>query len=84
MDAAVRPVQAPILAPLVVANPLAARDGTGALRQPGGRGSAEASGVVGTPRFFVNGRRHERRDIATLTAAVHAARERALFEREAA
>lgn len=37
--------------------------------------SADASGVSGTPSFFINGRRHRGvYDTATLTAAVHAAR----------
>ncbi|HVN11548.1 MAG TPA: Na+/H+ antiporter NhaA [Kineosporiaceae bacterium] len=40
--------------------------------------SAELSGVAGTPTFFINGRRHYGAyDIATLTAAVDAARARA-------
>jgi Na+/H+ antiporter NhaA len=40
--------------------------------------SADASGVAGTPSFFINGRRHRGAyDIATLTAAVEAARRRA-------
>jgi Na+/H+ antiporter NhaA len=40
--------------------------------------SADASGVSGTPTFFVNGRRHHGAyDIDTLTAAVRAARRRA-------
>ncbi len=40
--------------------------------------SADLSGVSGTPTFFVNGRRHHGAyDIATLTAAVRAARARA-------
>ncbi|MEV0186684.1 Na+/H+ antiporter NhaA [Streptomyces sp. NPDC050625] len=40
--------------------------------------SADLSGVAGTPTFFINGRRHHGAyDIATLTAAVRAARERA-------
>jgi protein-disulfide isomerase len=40
--------------------------------------SADLSGVSGTPTFFVNGRRHHGSyDIASLTAAVHAARQRA-------
>jgi Na+/H+ antiporter NhaA len=38
-------------------------------------GSADASGVSGTPTFFINGRRHHGvYDVATLTAAVRAAR----------
>ena len=37
-----------------------------------------ASGVSGTPSFFVNGRRHQGAyDVETLTAAVRAARGRA-------
>jgi protein-disulfide isomerase len=37
--------------------------------------SADASGVSGTPTFFVNGRRHRGAyDVATLTAAVRSAR----------
>jgi Na+/H+ antiporter NhaA len=40
--------------------------------------TADASGVAGTPSFFINGRRHQGAyDIATLTAAVEAARKRA-------
>ncbi|HXM86403.1 MAG TPA: Na+/H+ antiporter NhaA, partial [Solirubrobacteraceae bacterium] len=40
--------------------------------------SADASGVSGTPSFFINGRRHQGAyDIGTLTAAVRAARNRA-------
>src|SRR5919112_1670466 len=40
--------------------------------------SADASGVVGTPSFFINGRRHSGAyDVASLTRAVEAARERA-------
>jgi protein-disulfide isomerase len=46
--------------------------------------SADASGVAGTPTFFVNGRRHEGAyDIATLNAAVRDARGRALLRRNA-
>jgi Na+/H+ antiporter NhaA len=41
--------------------------------------SADASGVSGTPSFFVNGRRHTGvYDVAALSAAVRAARARAL------
>jgi Na+/H+ antiporter NhaA len=41
-------------------------------------GSADASGVAGTPSFFINGRRHSGAyDIAALSAAVRAARGRA-------
>jgi protein-disulfide isomerase len=40
--------------------------------------SADASEVAGTPTFFVNGRRHQGAyDVATLTATVRAARNRA-------
>jgi protein-disulfide isomerase len=40
--------------------------------------TADASGVAGTPTFFINGRRHQGAyDVATLTAAVESARERA-------
>jgi Na+/H+ antiporter NhaA len=40
--------------------------------------SADASGVSGTPSFFINGRRHQGAyDIETLSAAVRAARSRA-------
>jgi Na+/H+ antiporter NhaA len=39
--------------------------------------SADAGGVAGTPTFFINGRRHEGAyDVATLTAAIAAARHR--------
>lgn len=44
--------------------------------------SADLSGVSGTPTFFVNGRRHHGPyDIAGLTAAVRAAKERAFMDR---
>jgi Na+/H+ antiporter NhaA len=44
--------------------------------------SADASGVAGTPSFFINGRRHHGAyDVATLTAAVRAARTRAAVRR---
>ena len=40
--------------------------------------SADASGVVGTPSFFINGRRHQGAyDVPTLTAVVRGARARA-------
>jgi len=40
--------------------------------------SADASGVAGTPTFFINGRRHHGAyDVATLTDAVRAARAQA-------
>jgi Na+/H+ antiporter NhaA len=46
--------------------------------------TADASGVAGTPSFFINGRRHRGAyDIETLTAAVRAARNRALANRAA-
>jgi protein-disulfide isomerase len=46
--------------------------------------SADASGVSGTPSFFVNGRRHQGAyDIGTLTAAVRSARRRAELRVEA-
>jgi Na+/H+ antiporter NhaA len=48
-------------------------------------GSADASGVAGTPSFFINGRRHHGAyDVATLTAAVRAARARAAAVRRQA
>ena len=41
-------------------------------------GSADASGVAGTPSFFINGKRHQGAyDVATLTQVVRAARTRA-------
>lgn len=43
--------------------------------------SADVSGVSGTPTFFVNGRRHHGAyNVASLTAAVRAAKARALIE----
>jgi Na+/H+ antiporter NhaA len=43
-------------------------------------GDADASGVTGTPTFFINGRRHYGAyDLATLTAEVRTARARALL-----
>ncbi len=54
------------------------RSGAGAARVAADVESADLSGVSGTPTFFVNGRRHHGAyDIATLSAAVRAARERA-------
>ncbi|WTP63010.1 Na+/H+ antiporter NhaA [Streptomyces phaeochromogenes] len=54
------------------------RAGTGAARVAADVESADLSGVSGTPTFFVNGRRHHGAyDIATLSAAVRAARARA-------
>jgi protein-disulfide isomerase len=47
--------------------------------------SADASGVAGTPTFFVNGRRHfGAYDVETLTAAVRAAQQRAQVRQAAA
>jgi Na+/H+ antiporter NhaA len=49
-----------------------------AQRVAGDVGTADASGVAGTPSFFINGRRHHGAyDVATLTSAVRAARTRA-------
>jgi Na+/H+ antiporter NhaA len=46
--------------------------------------SADASGVAGTPTFFINGRRHQDAyDIETLTRAVRAARGRARISEKA-
>ncbi|MDF3301785.1 Na+/H+ antiporter NhaA [Streptomyces sp. K1PA1] len=56
------------------------REGSGAERVAEDVESADLSGVSGTPTFFVNGRRHHGAyDIATLSAAVRAARERAVL-----
>jgi Na+/H+ antiporter NhaA len=47
-------------------------------------GSADASGVAGTPSFFVNGMRHQGAyDLATLTRAVKTVRGRELAARQA-
>jgi Na+/H+ antiporter NhaA len=47
--------------------------------------SADASGVAGTPSFFINGRRHRGEyDVTALDAAVRAARARAALARQAA
>jgi Na+/H+ antiporter NhaA len=47
--------------------------------------SADASGVAGTPSFFINGVRHQGAyDLATLTRAVRAARGRARLKEKAA
>jgi protein-disulfide isomerase len=44
--------------------------------------SADASGVAGTPSFFIDGKRYEGAyNLATLTAAVRAARARAAARR---
>ncbi len=54
------------------------REHTGANRVAEDVNSADLSGVSGTPTFFINGRRHYGAyDIATLSAAVRAARARA-------
>jgi Na+/H+ antiporter NhaA len=46
--------------------------------------SADASGVAGTPSFFINGRRHQGAyDVETLSAAVRAARARARLREKA-
>jgi Na+/H+ antiporter NhaA len=46
--------------------------------------SADASGVAGTPSFFINGRRHQGAyDVDTLTKTVRAARTRARLKRAA-
>ena len=46
--------------------------------------TADASGVAGTPTFFINGKRHHGAyDVASLTAAVRAARARAGLRRRA-
>jgi Na+/H+ antiporter NhaA/predicted DsbA family dithiol-disulfide isomerase len=46
--------------------------------------SADASGVAGTPSFFINGRRHQGAyDLGTLSAAVRAARTRARLREKA-
>ena len=46
--------------------------------------SADASGVAGTPSFFINGRRHQGAyDIDTLTKAVRSARGRARLREKA-
>jgi Na+/H+ antiporter NhaA len=56
------------------------RERAGAARIAEDVDSADLSGVSGTPTFFVNGRRHYGAyDIATLSAAVHAAEARALL-----
>jgi Na+/H+ antiporter NhaA len=48
-------------------------------------GTADASGVAGTPSFFINGRRHQGAyDVATLTSAVRSAQRREQALRAAA
>jgi protein-disulfide isomerase len=55
----------------------ALREHSGAVRVAEDVDSADLSGVSGTPTFFINGRRHYGAyDIATLTQAVQAARQR--------
>ncbi|MEU9542257.1 MULTISPECIES: Na+/H+ antiporter NhaA [Streptomyces] len=57
------------------------REGTGTARVAADVESADLSGVSGTPTFFVNGRRHHGAyDIASLSAAVRAARQRAALQ----
>jgi Na+/H+ antiporter NhaA len=47
-------------------------------------GSADASGVAGTPSFFINGRRHQGAyDVATLSEAVRAAHTRTRLKEKA-
>jgi protein-disulfide isomerase len=47
-------------------------------------GSADTSGVAGTPSFFINGRRHRGAyDVETLSRAVRAARERVRLSEKA-
>jgi protein-disulfide isomerase len=47
--------------------------------------TADASGVAGTPSFFINGRRHQAAyDVPTLTAAVKAAERRTRLVEKAA
>jgi Na+/H+ antiporter NhaA len=61
------------------------RRGTHADRIADDVASADASGVAGTPSFFINGRRHEGAyDLATLTAAVRSARSRTSLRAKAA
>ena len=46
---------------------------------------ADASGVAGTPSFFINGRRHQGAyDVQTLSRAVRTARSRAQLQHAAA
>ena len=60
------------------------RNHTGAARIAEDVEDAAMSGVVGTPTFFVNGRRHHGAyDVAALTEAVRAARERAVVAESA-
>jgi protein-disulfide isomerase len=57
------------------------REGRGVARIAADVESADLSGVSGTPTFFVNGRRHYGAyDIASLSAAVRAARQRAALQ----
>jgi protein-disulfide isomerase len=56
------------------------RDHAGAAHVAEDVDSADLSGVSGTPTFFINGKRHYGAyDIATLKAAVRAARARSLI-----
>ncbi|MFL6057190.1 MAG: Na+/H+ antiporter NhaA, partial [Actinoallomurus sp.] len=56
------------------------REHAGAARVAEDVESADLSGVSGTPTFFINGRRHHGAyDIETLTAAIRAAKARALI-----
>jgi Na+/H+ antiporter NhaA len=60
----------------------ALREHSGAARVAEDVDSADVSGVSGTPTFFINGRRHYGAyDVATLSAAVRAARARATLAR---
>jgi predicted DsbA family dithiol-disulfide isomerase len=57
------------------------REGRGVARIAADVESADLSGVSGTPTFFVNGRRHYGAyDVASLSAAVRAARQRAALQ----
>jgi protein-disulfide isomerase len=56
------------------------RDHTGQAKIAADVGSADRSGVSGTPTFFINGKRHHGAyDTATLSQAVRAARARTLI-----
>ena len=61
------------------------REHAGAARVAEDVDGGDLSGVSGTPTFFINGRRHYGAyDIATLSAAVHAAGARATLATTAA
>jgi protein-disulfide isomerase len=61
------------------------RDRVHAVRVAEDVASADASGVAGTPTFFINGRRHQGAyDIETLTEAVQKARHRVRLRDHAA